>query len=80
MTTYNRGVVVYVPFRFTEGDKAKVRPAIVISTTAFNASRSDVIIAGVTSNLSRSHFVGQLVLEQWAECGLIKPSAVSGII
>jgi mRNA-degrading endonuclease toxin of MazEF toxin-antitoxin module len=64
MTTYDR----------------KTRPAVVISSQAFNESRSDVIIAGLTTNLSREHFVGQMVLADWAECGLVRPSAVSGII
>lgn len=80
MTTYSRGDLVYVPFRFTDRDKTKVRPAVVISSEAFNQSRNDVVIAGITSNVSRTHFVGQVVLAGWRESGLAKPSAISGII
>lgn len=79
-TMPSRGDVVFVPFFFTDRPKAKIRPAVVISTDAYHASRRDVIIAGITSNLSRSAFVGQAVLEDWQGCGLVKPSAVSGIV
>jgi mRNA interferase MazF len=80
MTTFNRGDVVYIPFEFTDRGKLKNRPGVVISSTAFHESRRDVVIAGITSNLNREHFVGHLVLGHWAECGLVKPSAISGII
>jgi PemK-like, MazF-like toxin of type II toxin-antitoxin system len=80
MTIYERGDAVYVPFLFTDRDKAKVRPAVVISSASFNESRSDVVIAGITSNVSREHFIGQLILEDWSRCGLLKPCAVSGIV
>lgn len=80
MTTYERGDVVNVPIRFTQRDRAKSRPAVVISSAAFNASRRDVIVAGITGNISRHDFVGQLVLDDWTQSGLRKPSAVSGIV
>jgi mRNA interferase MazF len=75
----SKGDVVYVPFHFTDQLKAKFRPAVVISTDEYHASRREVIIAGITSNLLRS-LVGQAVIADWEACGLTKPSAVSGII
>jgi mRNA interferase MazF len=80
MTTYRRGEVVYVPFQFTAGEKKKSRPAIIISSDDYNQSRSDIVIAGITSNISRTGFVGQVTLVDWRQCGLAKPSVVSGII
>ncbi len=81
MTTYSRGEIVYVPFRFTEHDrKSKNRPAVVVSSAAYHGSRLDVVIAGITSNVGREGFVGQVTLGDWRVCGLAKPSAVSGII
>ena len=81
MTTYRRGEVVYVPFRFTEHEtKSKNRPAVVVSSAAYQDSRQDVVIAGITSNIAREGFVGQVALGDWRACGLVKPSAVSGII
>ena len=80
-TTYNRGDVVFVPFRFTARDtKSKQRPAVVISSDAYHDSRNDVMIAGITSNLAREGFVGQVTLSDWQASGLSTPSAVSGII
>ena len=76
----SRGEVVYVPFFFTDRPKAMIRPAVVVSTDAYHASRRDVIVAGITSNLSRSAFVGQALLEDWQACGLVSPSVVSGIV
>jgi mRNA interferase MazF len=80
MTTYRRGDVVLVPFEFTDRDKRKNRPAVVISSDDFNQSRHDLIIAGITSNIDRAGFVGQLSITDWTQCGLEKPSVVSGII
>ena len=81
MTTYSRGEVIYVPFRFTDHDrKSKNRPAVVVSSAAYHESRQDVVIAGITSNIAREGFVGQVALADWRACGLVKPSAVSGII
>jgi mRNA-degrading endonuclease toxin of MazEF toxin-antitoxin module len=80
MTTYRRGDVVFVPFEFTDRDKRKNRPAVVISSDDYNRSRDDLIIAGITSNIGRSGFVGQLSIADWTECGLEKPSVISGII
>jgi mRNA-degrading endonuclease toxin of MazEF toxin-antitoxin module len=80
MTTYRRGDVVFVPFEFTDRDKRKNRPAVVISSDDYNRSRNDLIIAGITSNIDRSGFVGQLSITDWTQCGLEKPSVVSGVI
>jgi len=83
MTTskaYERGDVVYVPFLFVDKSAAKNRPAVVISSAAYHESRNEVIIAGITSNLARTSFVGQSMIHHWRDCGLSKPSVVSGII
>jgi mRNA-degrading endonuclease toxin of MazEF toxin-antitoxin module len=53
---------------------------VVVSSAAYHASRSDVIIAGITSNVSRDRFVGQVTLADWEACGLENPSAISGIV
>jgi mRNA interferase MazF len=76
----SRGEVVYVPFHFTDRAVSKVRPAVVISTDDYHASRDDVIIMGITTNLNRREFVGYVILEDWQSSGLRDQSAVSGII
>ena len=80
MTTFRRGAVCYVRFLFTNKVAAKHRPCVVVSSDDFHASRDDVIIAGVTSNLEQTHFVGHVELADWEQEGLRLPSAVSGIL
>jgi len=78
-TTYSLGDVVFVPFQFTDRAAAKNRPAVVISSDRFHASRQEVIIAGITSHAARS-MVGESDIRDWRECGLPRPSIASGLI
>lgn len=43
--------VIRVPIPFAERDEEKSRPALVISSSTFNAQSSYVIVAAITSNL-----------------------------
>ena len=79
-TTYSRGDVVFVPFQFTDRPVAKNRPAVIISSEAYHASRREVIIAAITSRVRDPLFVGDHVIQGWQECGLTKPSVATGII
>ena len=74
------GDVVLVPFPFTDQSAAKQRPAVVISTAAYNAARPDVIVMAVTSQLRASAAFGEVWLDEWAAAGLLKPSAVKPVI
>ena len=47
--TYEFGEVVLVPFPFTNQSTQKQRPAAVISSRAYNATRLDLILIAVTS-------------------------------
>lgn len=49
MIGYKRGDVVLVPFPFTDFSTIKQRPALVISSDAFNRSREDIILVAITS-------------------------------
>ena len=79
-TTYSSGDVVYVPFQFTDKPIAKNRPAVIISSDAYHASRREVIIGAITSHVRQSLFVGDHLIEGWQACGLAKPSVATGII
>ncbi len=48
-TSYKRGDVVLVPFPFTDLSTTKQRPALVVSSDQFNATRNDVLVAAITS-------------------------------
>lgn len=51
MTRFEYGDVVLVPFPFTDQSISKKRPAVVVSSAAYNAERPDVIIIAVTSQV-----------------------------
>lgn len=39
------GDVVLVPFPFTDQSTTKNRPAVVVSSSAYNANRPDIVVA-----------------------------------
>ncbi len=79
MTGYNRGEIVLVEFGFSEGHGSKRRPALIVSSSPHHASREDVIVAAITSNVRRLLF-GDTKVEHWKAAGLLFPSVVTGII
>lgn len=74
------GTVVLVPFPFTDQTASKQRPAVVISTAAYNAARPDIILMAITSQLRASAAYGEVWLADWQAAGLLKPSAVKPVI
>lgn len=64
---------------FSDESGAKQRPALVISSRAYQGSRQEIIVAAITSNVSR-HLVGEHVINDWQGAGLAFPSPVTGII
>jgi mRNA-degrading endonuclease toxin of MazEF toxin-antitoxin module len=79
MTGYNRGQIVLVEFGFSEGHGSKRRPALIISSPPYHASRDEVIVAAITSNVRRP-LLGDTKLAQWKAAGLLFPSIVTGIV
>lgn len=78
MTVYNRGDVVLVGFVFSDESGKKLRPAVVISSAAYNRARQEVIVAAITSNVRR-RFFGDYLIADWKGAGLLFPSLVTGI-
>jgi mRNA interferase MazF len=79
MTLYKRGEVVLLPFPYTDQAGSKRRPALILSTDIYNNSRSDVIVAPITSNLS-GRLPNDTLLVDWASAGLLKPSVVKAVL
>jgi mRNA interferase MazF len=79
MTAYSRGDVVLVGFLFSDESGKKLRPAVVISSPAYNRARQEVIVAAITSNVRRRLF-GDHLLADWKGAGLLFPSVVTGIV
>lgn len=79
MTKYKRGDIILVEFGFSEGEGAKKRPALIISTDNYHKNRHEVIITAITSNMERVLF-GDTKIDGWKEAGLMYPSLNTGII
>ena len=75
----NFGDIVLVPFPFTSQAVSKQRPAIVVSSAAYNRAKPDVVVMAVTSQLRPSPVLGEVWISQWQAAGLIKPSAVKPV-
>lgn len=79
MTGCNRGDVILVAFVFSEETGAKLRPALVISSSAYHRSRQEVIVAAITSNVDRC-LLGDHLIDSWQAAGLLFPSLVTAIV
>jgi mRNA-degrading endonuclease toxin of MazEF toxin-antitoxin module len=80
MTSYNRGDLLLVEIAFSGAIGRKRRPAVVLSTDVFNSAGIKLIVAGITSNVSPPFRPGDTLLTDWASEGLLKPSAVRGVL
>ncbi len=78
MTICEQGDVLLVPFPFTDQSTAKRRPAVVLSDRAYNRAHRDVILASITSRITGDP--DEVVLSDWSEAGLLKPSAVKPVL
>lgn len=68
------GDVVLVPFPFTDQSGAKKRPAVIVSSSGYNASRRDLVIMAITSQSGTPPGFGDGAIIDWQAAGLIKPS------
>lgn len=78
MTAYNRGDIVLVGFIFSDESGRKLRPALVISSAPYHRARQEVVVAAITSRITRRLF-GDHMIADWKEAGLLFPSLVTGI-
>jgi mRNA interferase MazF len=74
---YRRGDVIAVPYDYSDLTGGKVRPAVVVSSDAYNLARPDVVAAGISSQIARVGPYDHL-LADWAAAGLRYPSLVRG--
>lgn len=79
MTSFEFGDVVLVPFPFTDQSITKKRPAIVVSSQAYNSEQPDVIIMAVTSQIRPANNF-DIPVTDWRAAGLLKPSVVKPVI
>ena len=80
MTSYSFGDIVLVPFPFTDQTTSKKRPAVVISSQAYHQEKRDLILMAVTSQVGSTRPVGEVLVTDWQEAGLLKPSIIKPVI
>lgn len=78
--TFEFGDVVVVRFPYTDQSASKRRPGMVVSTTAYNETQPDIILAAITSRTEEAGEPGDFVLNDWQAAGLLKPSAVKLVL
>ena len=79
MTGYDFGDIVLVPFPFTDQSAVKKRPAVIVSSTAYNHHRPDLILMAVTSQMRSADYFGDITIAGWQPAGLLKPSVIKPI-
>ncbi len=80
MTSYDFGDVVLVPFPFTDQSGMKKRPAVVVSSAAYNISRPDLILMAITSQIGSTKGFGEVVIAEWQKARLLKASIIKPVL
>jgi mRNA interferase MazF len=80
MTRYKKGDVILVPFPFSDQTTAKKRPAVIISSDAYNNTSQDLVIMAITGQTRSRLVIGEFLIEDWQGAGLLKSSAVKSAI
>lgn len=80
MTSYERGNIILVSFPFSDQTTTKKRPAVVISPDGYNENSPDIIIMAITSRTEQTFNIGECVIENWQNAGLLRPSTMKPAI
>ena len=65
-----------VPFPFSDQSGRKVRPVIVISNTDYNAHSEDILVIGVTLNITKGRYTLSLTRRDLEEGNLSVPCCI----
>lgn len=74
---YRRGDVIAVPYEYSDLTGGKIRPAVIISSDAYNLAQPDIVVAGISTQIQKAN-VYDHVLTNWAAANLRYPSLVRG--
>jgi len=64
-TSYEFGDMVLVAFPFTNQQGSKQRPAVVISSQAYNQNKPDVILMAITSQVKAKFTFAEKLIGNW---------------
>ncbi len=73
---FNPGDVILLSYPFGEGAGVRKRPALVISSSAFNQETGELVIAQITSRVSAPARAGDYAIAEWREAKLPRPALV----
>ena len=73
---FQKGDIVLIPFPYTDLSAAKTRPAVVVSSSAYHNFRSELLLAYISSQLTKANPTLDYILADWAITGLPKLSFV----
>lgn len=79
MTSYNFGEVVLMPFPFTDQTGTKKRPAVIVSSNAYNLSRNDLVLMAITSQVRKPLKPDEIEIIEWQKAGLLKQSVIKPV-
>ncbi|MGD0838826.1 MAG: type II toxin-antitoxin system PemK/MazF family toxin [Polyangia bacterium] len=77
---YRFGDVIVVPFPFTNHTATKKRPAVVVSSEAYQRERPDIILMAITSQVRPTPTIGEATVAHWQAAGLLKPSVIKPLL
>ncbi|MFW5443862.1 MAG: type II toxin-antitoxin system PemK/MazF family toxin [Methylococcaceae bacterium] len=80
MTNFEIGAIVLIAFPFTDQTGSKRRPAVVISSKAYQEAKPDIILMAVTSQVKTQKLLGEVIIDEWKAAGLLKPSVIKPVI
>ena len=75
-TVFNPGDVILLSYPFGEGAGVRKRPALVISSSAFNQETGELVVAQITSRVSAPARAGDYAIAEWREAKLPRPALV----
>jgi mRNA interferase MazF len=76
INTYKIYEIVVVPFPFTDREKSKNRPALILSSELFNAKNGKSIMAMITSNTGKELWPNDVSIKHLKQTGLIEASLI----
>ena len=71
--------MVLVNFVFAEETGSKRRPVLLLSSDQYMNGRQEAVVSAITSN-TRRILVGDYLMADWEDAGLIYPSVATGIL